>query len=131
MVIVEPFLNVKTIKRRLNRMLLGFLLVGFWLALGVYCFWYFFIAKTVQPLTLDDLALIWQLHKQQTGCKSQRIHSLLESNNEVVGFKCDCGYEFRQKRLITQRIIKKHNSSGYTSTADSSQSSVRKVEEKN
>ncbi|MBN1244430.1 hypothetical protein JXA31_02415 [Candidatus Bathyarchaeota archaeon] len=111
-------------------MLLGFMIVGFWLALAVYCFWYFFLAKTVQPLTLDELALIWRLHKQQTGCKSSRIHSLLERNNDIVGFKCDCGYEFKQKRLITQRAIKTHNSSGCTATAISSQSSARKVKEK-
>jgi hypothetical protein len=111
-------------------MLLGFLLVFFWLALAVYCFWYFFSAKTVQPLTLDELALIWRLHKQQTGCKASRIHSLLERNNEVVGFKCDCGYEFKQKRLITQKISKPHNSSGYTATAHSFESSARSREGK-
>ena len=64
--------------------------MSLWAALALYCFWYFFIAKTVQPLTLDELALIWRLHKQQTGCKASRIHSLIESNNEVVGFKCSC-----------------------------------------
>jgi MinD-like ATPase involved in chromosome partitioning or flagellar assembly len=83
-------------------MLLELLLVGFWLALAVYCFWYFFLAKTFQPLILDDLALMWRLHKRQAGCTASRIHSLLERNNEVVGFKCECGYEFQQKRLITQ-----------------------------
>lgn len=92
-------------------MLLGFLIAGFWVALAVYCFWYFFIAKTVQPLTLDELALIWRLHKQQTGCTSSRIHSLIESKNEVIGFRCDCGYVFKQKRLITQRISKRHSDS--------------------
>jgi hypothetical protein len=111
-------------------MLLELLIVGFWLALAVYCFWYFFIAKTFQPLTLDDLALIWRLHKQQTGCKASRIHSLLEKNNEVVGFKCECGYEFQQKRLITQRVSKARNSSASIETAHSSRSYARKVEEK-
>ena len=124
----EPFLTANTIKRRLNKMLLGFLIVGFWIALAVYCFWYFFLAKTVQPLTLDDLALIWKLHKLQTGCKSKRIHSLLESKNEVIGFKCDCGYEFKQKRLITQRAIKKY--SRYITTANPSQSPTVKEGEK-
>ncbi|MFQ5758904.1 MAG: hypothetical protein ACE5IF_04435, partial [Candidatus Bathyarchaeia archaeon] len=61
-------------------------------------------AKTFQPLTLDNLALTWKLHKQQTGCKASRIDSLLIKNNEVVGFKCGCGYEFLQKRLITQKV---------------------------
>jgi len=111
-------------------MLLELLLWGFWLALAVYCFWYFFLAKTFQPLTLDALALMWRLHKQQTGCTASRIHSLLERNNEVVGFKCECGYEFQQKRLITQRISKAHISRGYIEISHSLKSSARKVEEK-
>ena len=130
MIMVEPFLNANTIKRRLNKMLLGFLLLGFWIALAVYCFWYFFLAKTVQPLTLDDLALIWRLHKQQTGCKASRIHSLLERNNEVVGFRCECGYEFQQKRLITQKVSKAYISRGHIGTSHYFQSSLRMVEEK-
>jgi hypothetical protein len=105
-------------------MLVGFLIVGFWVALAVYCFLYFFIAKTAQPLTLDELALIWRMHKQQTGCTSSRIHSLIESKNEVIGFRCDCGYEFKQKRLITQRISKRHSDSKLAT--DSLESSVSK-----
>ncbi|MCJ7430405.1 hypothetical protein MUO83_04220 [Candidatus Bathyarchaeota archaeon] len=79
------------------------LVFGFWFALGVYVSWYVFKAKDFQPLTLDDLALIWKLHKHQSGCKSSCIHDLLVRNDEVVGFKCECGHEFIQKRPITQR----------------------------
>jgi hypothetical protein len=87
-------------------MLLHLLLWGFWLTLAVYCFWYFFVAKTFQPLTWDNLDLTWRLHKRQTGCTASQVHSLLTSNDDVVGFKCWCGAEFRQKRLITQRVLK-------------------------
>jgi hypothetical protein len=111
-------------------MLLGLLLGGFWLALAVYCFWYFFLAKTLQPLTLNDLALMWKLHKQKTGCEAARIHSLLERNNEVVGFRCECGYEFQQKRLITQRVSKALISRRYIVTAHSPKNSRSEVEEK-
>jgi len=76
-----------------------------WTALVVYVSWFFFRAKTVHPLTLDDLALTWSVHKQQKGCNALRILSLLKENDEVVGFKCDCGFEFIQKRLITQRSL--------------------------
>lgn len=110
-------------------MLLYLLIGGFWLTLAVYSFWYFFIAKTFQPLTLDDLALSWRLHKQETGCTAPRVHSLLSRNNEVVGFKCDCGYEFRQKRLITQRVRKSRVSAGY-SEASQSFKVMRKLEAK-
>ena len=85
------------------KMLLDLLMLGFWLALVAYVLWFLFKAKTSQPLNLDDLALTWKLHKQQKGCTASRIHSLMTENEEVVGFRCDCGYEFIQKRLITQR----------------------------
>ena len=90
--------------------MLSLLVMSVWLILGAYCLWFLFKAKTVHPLTLDDLALTWKLHKQQTGCKATRIHSLLMKHNEVVGFKCNCGYKFIQQRLITQKA---HN---YTQT---------------
>jgi hypothetical protein len=81
------------------------LVCGFWLALGAYVFWYVVKAKDFQRMTLDDLALTWKLHRHQTGCKSSCIHDLLVRNSEVVGFRCSCGYEFLQRRLITQRPI--------------------------
>ena len=67
-----------------------------------YLLWYIFKAKTVQSLTLDDLALTWKVHKQRDGCNASRIHGMIKKNDEVVGFRCECGYEFVQKRLITQ-----------------------------
>ena len=84
-------------------MLLYLLMFGFWIALASYVLWFLFKAKTVQSLTLDGLALTWKVHKRQKGCIASRIHSLIKENDEVIGFKCDCGYEFIQKRLITQR----------------------------
>jgi len=100
-------------------MLLDALLWGVWLAFAVYCFWYFFEAKTFQPLNLDELALAWRLHKQQTGCTASRLNSLLARNNEVVGFRCECGYEFQQKRLMTQKVRKPHVSLGYAEPSHS------------
>ena len=84
--------------------MLDLLMWGFWLALAAYLSWFLFRAKTFQPLSLDDLALSWKLHKNQTGCKTSCIHTLLVRNNEVVGFKCECGYDYLQKRLITQKV---------------------------
>jgi len=82
---------------------LNLLMASSLLILGGYSLWFFFKAKTFQSLTLDDLALTWKMHKQKTECKAANIHTLLLRNNEVVGFKCECGNEFLQKRLITQK----------------------------
>lgn len=86
--------------------MLGFLVWVFWLVLGGYGFWFFFRAETFQFLTLDDLALTWRLHKKESGCRASRIYSLITKNGVVVRFRCDCGYEFIQKRLITQTTHK-------------------------
>jgi len=76
----------------------------FWFIFGAYSFWFFTKAKTLQPLTLDDLALTWRIHKMQTGCTASRIDSLIVKGDHVVGFECDCGHEFLQKRLISARV---------------------------
>jgi len=75
-----------------------------WFLLGAYAFWLITKAKTLHPLTLDDLALAWKLHKHEASCKASQIHDLLVKKNEVVGFKCDCGYEWLQKRPISQKV---------------------------
>jgi len=90
------------------KLLLILLVGGFWMTLVAYVLWYFFKAKTVQPLTIDDLALTWKVHKQRDGCNASRIHSLIKKNDEVVGFRCECGYKFIQKRLITQSPQEQH-----------------------
>ena len=68
-------------------MLFLLLMFGFWSGLVAYALWFFFRAKTVQSLTLDDLALTWKVHKRQKGCKASRIQSLINENDEVVGFR--------------------------------------------
>ena len=82
---------------------LEWLALIFWVALVSYVFWFLFKAETLHPMNLDDLALTWRMHKLETGCKASRINSLLTIKNETVGFKCECGYEFIQKRLISQK----------------------------
>lgn len=73
-----------------------------------YWIWYVFMAKTEQSLSQDELFVTWKLHKQQTRCTALRFQNLLTNKNKnIVGFKCECGYEFRQKRLIAQKILRK------------------------
>lgn len=83
--------------------MLEYMLFGTWFLLGAYALWFVSKAKTFQPLTLDELACAWKLHKRDANCNASQIHDLLVRKNEVVGFKCDCGYEWLQKRPITQK----------------------------
>jgi len=86
--------------------MLEILLWLFWFIFGAYSFWFVSRAETVQPLALDEVVLIWKLHKQQTGCNSTELLSILTKRGKIIGFKCNCGYEFQQKRPITQKILK-------------------------
>lgn len=84
-------------------MILEMLVLITWVFLTLYCVWFFFRAKTYQPLTMDDLGLQWKLHKQKTGCQAKIIQSMIKRDNEIVGFRCSCGQTYEQKRLITQK----------------------------
>ena len=86
--------------------MLEILMVSCFALLGAYSLWYFFKAQTYQPLTLDELALMWKNHKHKSGCKATHIETLLLKNDEVIGYKCGCGAKYYQKRLITQRTQK-------------------------
>jgi hypothetical protein len=57
--------------------MLDIMVWSFWFLLGTYVTWFIFKAKDFAPLTLDELALSWRLHKQQTGCKESLIRELL------------------------------------------------------
>jgi len=67
------------------------------------CFLVSIQSQNRAPIGLNDLALTWRMHKRNTGCKAKRIQSMITLNNETVGFRCECGYEFIQKRLISQK----------------------------
>ncbi|PVX23675.1 MAG: hypothetical protein CW691_09960 [Candidatus Bathyarchaeum sp.] len=82
------------------------LITCIWSALLIYSVWFFFSAKTVQPLTLNEFALKYKLHKQKTKCNARRIQIIFTKNKEIVGFKCECGHNYIQKRLLSQKISK-------------------------
>ncbi len=95
------------LKNSLNgeeRKMLNIIMVSSFAILGAYSIWFFFKAQTYQPLGLDELALMWKTHKQKTECEASNIDTLLLKNNEIVGYKCSCGANYHQKRLVTQRV---------------------------
>ena len=89
--------------------MLDLLVWSLWFIFGAYSFWFLFQAKTLEPLTLDELVILWKLHKQQAGCdapisKLEPIIRTSSHENEFVGFRCTCGYQYLSKRPITQKV---------------------------
>lgn len=77
-----------------------------WAALGGYSFWLVTRAKTSQPLTLDELVILWKKHKQEAKCRAplSRVKPIIDPrSDQFSGFKCECGYQYTSKRLLVQR----------------------------
>jgi hypothetical protein len=92
--------------------MLDFIMWPLWSAFGAYCFWFFTRAKKLEPLTLDDLVVLWKIHKQQTGCHApiSRVEPIIDGHSdEFSGFRCECGYQYASKRLIAQRAAVERN----------------------
>jgi hypothetical protein len=86
--------------------MLDFIMWGVWFGFGAYCFWFFTQAKRLEPLTLDDLVILWKIHRQQAGCRAplSKLKPIThDHSNEFSGFSCDCGYQYLSRRLIVQR----------------------------
>ena len=79
------------------------------IAIAYYC-WYSFVGKTPQPLTASEAKVIWLMHKKQTSCTGSQIKHLLHNKTDIIGFKCECGYEFKQQRSFTEIVRKPHAS---------------------
>ncbi len=84
---------------------------GLWILLVGYCVWFLVLAKTYQNVSLGDLAMRWKIHKANSRCTHSGIQALIKKKSTIIGFRCGCGFEFRQQRLVSQSIIKVHPSS--------------------
>ena len=85
-------------------MIVDILFWGFWISLLGSFIWYLFFAKTYQSISSEEATLRWNIHKTNTHCTFSKIQYLHNKKDEIIGFKCGCGFEFKQKRLIIQRV---------------------------
>jgi hypothetical protein len=76
-----------------------------WVLMGGYSLWFLTRAKKSQALTLDELVMLWRIHKQQARCKAplSKLEPILNPrSSDFSGFRCACGFRYVSKRLIIQ-----------------------------
>ena len=56
--------------------------------------------KRTIPITVEDAKVMWALHKQNTGCIFKEWTLLTRNKGKMIGFQCECGYRFKQKKPI-------------------------------
>jgi len=76
------------------------LVAAIWMVFGAYTFWFFTLAKEYVPLTTEEAEFLWKLHKQFDQCNAKTWQKITH-NGRLVGFKCECGYRYVQRRPIT------------------------------
>ena len=77
-----------------------------WVLLGGYSLWFLTRAKESQALTLDELVMLWKIHKQHAKCKAplSKVEPILSPHSsDFSGFRCACGFRYVSKSLIVQR----------------------------
>jgi len=67
--------------------------------LGV-CVVAFALVKPAAPITAKDAKMIWMIHTNTSSCGSHRWQPLKRSNDKIVGFQCDCGYRYTQRKPL-------------------------------
>lgn len=70
-----------------------------WVCFAAYATWYFASAKHYAPLTLKEARLLWKIHKQKAECDARKWREI-RRKDKIVGFECECGYKYMQKRPI-------------------------------
>jgi hypothetical protein len=103
---LNKIVSIASVPIGVVRGMLDFIVWGLWFSMGAYCFWFFTQAKKLEPLTLDDLVIIWKIHRQQAGCKAplSKLKPIIrDRSDEFSGFRCECGFQYLSKRPLVQR----------------------------
>jgi len=58
------------------------------------------LAKRNAPISIDDAKVIWTMHRKDSGCNRREWQFIKRREDKVIGFKCACGYEYKQKRPL-------------------------------
>ena len=56
----------------------------------------------------EDAKVMWTLHKQNDTCKCRKWRLLRRKKDQVIGFQCECGYKYTQKKPIIFRMPAKN-----------------------
>ncbi len=73
--------------------------ITLWVCFTAYALWYLTSAKHYAPITPNEARLLWKIHKQTAKCNSKRWREI-HRGRKMVGFACECGYKYMQKRSI-------------------------------
>ncbi|MEM1539296.1 MAG: hypothetical protein QXW82_00735 [Candidatus Bathyarchaeia archaeon] len=82
--------------------LIEVLVVVLWACFATYATWYLVKAEEYAPLSREEVRFLWRIHRRDSKCQSFRWREIV-FNGRIVGFECECGHRYVQKRPIALR----------------------------
>ena len=76
-----------------------FLIPTVWITVGIVAAWFILSAKKHQAISANEVNMLWKSHKQFNKCKARKFEKIIKGK-KIIGYKCECGYEHKQKRPI-------------------------------
>ena len=76
------------------------IMLASWACFAICGAWYFGVAKQEVPISPEDAEVMWKLHKQSSSKRCRKWHLLKHKTGKPIGFQCDCGYKYTQKKPI-------------------------------
>jgi hypothetical protein len=78
-----------------------------WSSFTVCVVWFFGFAKRSAPIAADDVKVMWAIHRKNAHCSGHKWQPIKQRKGKIVGFQCECGYKYTQKRPLISRIPKR------------------------
>ena len=64
------------------------------------------LAKRSIPITPNEAKMMWMMHRKNTSCKCHKWQPIKRKKDKIVGFRCECGYRYTQKRPLVCKSLK-------------------------
>ncbi len=56
--------------------------------------------KRTAPITANEAKVMWTMHRQTAHCGCHKWQPIKLRKDKIVGFQCECGYQYTQKRPL-------------------------------
>ncbi len=66
----------------------------------------FTLAKRSAPITVNDAKVLWAMHRKTVHCSGHNWQPIKLKKDKIVGFRCQCGYKYTQKKPLVCRSMK-------------------------
>ncbi len=67
-----------------------------------------FTIRRPVPISANEAKVIWKMHRETAHCRGHKWRLLKRKQDKIVGFQCECGYKYTQKRPLVCRSLKQN-----------------------